>query len=90
MSSSASQALKDYAVDLVLRLPLDDSVFVAHLDSVGLLPMDSGAKIRAEKTRADKALCFLGLIRPGADIYLPKLLNVMANCGAARLQQQLE
>ena len=83
MSISASQALKDYAVDLVLHLPIDDSIFFAGLYSANLLPLDFGNKIRSEKIRADKVLCFLDLIRPGADIYVPKLLEVMANSGSA-------
>ena len=87
MFSLASQALKDYTVDLVLHLPLDDSIFFAHLDSADLLPMDSGNKVRAEKTRADRVLCFLDLIRPGADIYLHKLLKVMGDCGATDVMQ---
>ena len=87
MSISASQGLKDYAVDLVLHLPLyDDSIFFAGLYSANLLPLDFGNKIRAE-TRADKVLCFLDLIMPGADIYLPKLLEVMADSGAADVMQ---
>ena len=75
--------IQDYAGDLVLHLPLDDSILFARLHSANLLPVDCGNKVRAEKTRADKVLCFLDLIRPGGDIHLPKLLQVMADSGAA-------
>ena len=77
MSISASQALKDYSVELLDHLPLEIDKFFAMTERAGLFPLDTGSNIKAKDTRAKKVSYFLDVIRPGADIYLPKLLEVM-------------
>ena len=87
MSISASQALKDYNVDLLTHLPLEDEIFYAMADRANLFPLDTGDNIKAKDTRAKKVSYFLGFIGPGADIYLPILLEVMKESGVADVVQ---
>ena len=56
---STSEVFKQFYVDLVKTLPMDDAVFVAELFKCGLLPGDLKHQIKAEKTLIDKATCFL-------------------------------
>ena len=86
----SSQALKDYNVDLLTHLPLENDIFFAMADRAGLFPLDTGNNIKAKDTRAKKVSYFLGVIGPGADIYLPKLLKVMKESGVADVVQLAE
>ena len=90
MSTSASQALKDYNVDLLRNLPLEDELFFAMAERAGLFPLDTGNNIQAKETRAKKVSYFLGVIGPGADFYLPKLLQVMKDSGVGNVVQLAE
>ena len=87
MSMSASQALKKYRVDLIEHLPLENVMFFAMANCANLFPLGIDHDINAEPTRAKKVSCFLDFIDAGADIYLPKLLEIMKNCGAADVEQ---
>ena len=87
MSTSASKALKDYSVDLVNELPLENETFFVMADSAGLFPLNTGDDIQAKGTRAQKVLYFLGVIKAGADHYLPKLLKVMNKSGVYNVVQ---
>ena len=90
MSISASQALKDYNVDLLRNLPLEDPLFYAMVEKAGLFSLDTGNSIQAKDTRAKKVSYFLGVIGPGADFYLPKLLQVMKDSGVGNVVQLAE
>ena len=81
MSTSASQVITDYKVELVKHLPLENELFFAMVERDGLFPLEIGDDIKAKDTRAKKVSCFLDFIRPGADTYLPKLLKVMKESG---------
>ena len=81
MPISASQALKDYGVDLLQHLPLENAIFFAMVQKAGLFPLDIGANVQAKHTRAEKVSYFLTQIGPGADSNLPKLLKVMRESG---------
>ena len=74
---SASQALKEYNVDLLKHLPLENNTFFGMIKTAGLFPLNTSDDVKAHATRADKVSYFLTQIGPGADTYLPKLLNVM-------------
>ena len=90
MSTSASQALRDYNVDLLTQLPLDDEIFFAMAQRANLFPLDTGNNIKAKDTRSKKVSFFLDTIGPGADIYLPKLLKVMMESDFADVIQLAE
>ena len=77
MSMSARDALKVYMVELLRHLPLENEIFFAMAERADLFPLGTGYSIRAKATRAEKVAYFLDHIRPGADIYLPRLLKVM-------------
>ena len=79
MLISPSQALKEYSVDLLTHLPLENPMFFAMAQTADLFPLGTDHSITAKPTRADKVLYFLSVIGPGADDYLPKLLKVMKN-----------
>ena len=83
MSISASQALKDYSVDLLKHLPLEDVTFFEMVKKADLFPLTTGDSVKAKPIRAEKVSYFLGVIGPGADIYLPKLLKVMKESDVA-------
>ena len=80
--------LKAYAThleDLVKCLPLDDSRFIIKLPS-SLLPGDTQDQIKAQPSKADKALYFLStVIKPALDVGdtsgFDTLISVMENCG---------
>ena len=53
-------------------------MFLAKLENSQLLPNGSGAHIQRKSTRAEKVSYFLDyVVIPGANVYLPKLMNVM-------------
>ena len=86
MALSAKNAIKKYKVKLLKELPLEEALFFAMAEEAELFPLDTGDDITAKKTRADKVAYFLRhVVEPSADIYLPKLLEVMKNCEVANV-----
>ena len=79
---STSEVFQQFYVKLVRKLPMDDPLFTAELFTCGLLPGDLKQQIKAEKTRAHKATCFLddrinSDVSVGNSISFNKLLDVM-------------
>ena len=75
---SARDAIKKFNVELLRQLPLENDIFFGMAKQADLFPLDTGDSIAAEPTRAKKVTYFLRhVIEPGADEYLPELLNVM-------------
>ena len=75
---SAGNVIKQFNVELVHQLPLEDDLFFAMAKHAGLFPLDTDDSIVAEPTRAKKVSYFLQhVVEPGAEEYLPKLLKVM-------------
>lgn len=82
MALSANEAITRFNVRLVQELPLDDAVFYAMAKSAGLFPLDHADSVQAQKTKADKVTYLLrNVVEPGADHYLPILLQVMKDSG---------
>ena len=78
---SAEDAIKNFGVDLLKELPLDDPIFLDMVDRAGLLGLNYKATIEAKSTRAEKVAFFKSkVLEPGADRQLPKLLDVMDEC----------
>ena len=78
MVLSVKEAIKEYYVELLDKLPLDDEKFFGMVKGADLFPLDTGDNIKAKPTRAEKVAYFLQhVIEPGADLYLPRLLTVM-------------
>ena len=78
MAKSAKDVIMHFKVELLEKLPLEDTIFFALAERDGLFPLNTGNKICEEKTRADKVGYFLRhVVEPGAEEYLPKLLKVM-------------
>ena len=78
MAISPKQAIKDYYVRLITEVPLDNTEFFALAKQAGLFPLGTGANVEARKTKADKMTYLLNdIVEPGADDYLPILLQVM-------------
>ena len=88
MAISPKDAIKKFKVELLQELPLDDPIFFAMAERVDLFPMDTGDTIRAEKSRAHKVDYFLRhVVEPGADQYLPRLLQVMKESEVANVEK---
>ena len=86
MSTTVTEVFKQFYVELVTMLPVDDTIFLAKLFSCDLLPGDLMNEIKAEKTSADKAMCFLNSkisrdISNGDFNSFNKLLNIMEESG---------
>jgi len=82
MAISAQDAIKKFYVKLVKKLPLDDDIFFGMVKQANLFPLDSGDSIIIAEvpTRAKKVCYFLQhVVAPGAEEYLPKLLEIMKN-----------
>ena len=78
MAASAKDVLQQFYVELIQKVPLDDDGFFAIVKTAGLLPLDTGERIKAEKTRAAKVSYLLShVVEPGAKDYLPILLKAM-------------
>ena len=78
MAISAKEAVKNFKVKLLQELPFDDPIFFAMVEGADLFPVGTRDSIRAEKSKAHKVDYFLyHVVEPGADYYLPKLLEVM-------------
>ena len=83
---SAKDAIKQFNVELLLQLPLENDIFFAMARRAGLFPLDTGDSIAAEPTRAKKVAFLLQhVVEPGAEEYLPKLLNVMKESKVANV-----
>ena len=83
MAASAKDVLQQFYVELIEVLPLDSDQFFAIIKNAGLLPLDTGDNIRAEKTRSAKVSYLLShVIEPGAKDYLPLLLKAMEDTKA--------
>ena len=83
---STSKVFQRYYYELVVILPMDDALFLAKLFACGLLPGDLKQSIKAEKTQAKKATCFLDHrissdVSIGNSTTFNKLLNVMEDSG---------
>ena len=78
MKVSAKDAIKQFNVELLDQLPLENDIFFAMARQTGLFPLDTGDSIAAEPTRAKKVAFLLQhVVEPGAEEYLPRLLDVM-------------
>ena len=83
---SAKDAIKQFSVDLLEQLPLEDVKFFAMARRAGLFPLNTGDSIAAMPTRAEKVAYFLQhAVEPGAEEYSPKLLSVMKESKVANL-----
>ena len=88
MAISAKDAVKQYKVELLTELPLDEAIFFAMAEKAALFPLSTGNSIKAEKTRADKVAYFLQyVVEPAAEIYLPKLLEVMKKSKVVNIEK---
>ena len=88
MAISPKDAIKKFKVELLQELPLDDPLFFAMAERLDLFPMDIGNIIRAEKSRAHKVDYFLQhVVEPGAEQYLPRLLQVMKESKIANVEK---
>ena len=86
VTMSAREAIKQFSVELVQQLPLEDGIFFAMAEQASLFPLDTGNSIAAEPTRAKKVTYFLQHVaNPGAEEYLPKLLKVMSDSQVANV-----
>ena len=79
------KAYNEYAEKL-LKLPMQDTTFIAKLASKNLLPGDTKSQVKAQSTPVNKASYFLNnIIEPSIDIgdnsSFNKLLLVMDKCG---------
>ena len=88
---STSEVFKQFYVELVTMLPVDDTIFLAKLFSCDLLPGNLMNEIKAEKTAADKAMCFLSGkishdISNGDFNSFNKLHNIMEESGQDSLK----
>ena len=81
MAKSAKDVIKKFNVELLQQLPLDKEMFFGMAKTANLFPGGSAESIAALPTRAKKAAYFLQhVVEPGADVFLPKLLEVMKEC----------
>ena len=75
---SLNEAIKQFNVELLNQLPLENDIFFAMAKKADLFPLNTGDSIAAKSTRAEKVSYFLQyVVEPGAEHYLPKLLKVM-------------
>ena len=83
---SAKDAIKQFNVELLRQLPLENDIFFGMARRADLFPLDTGDSIAAEPTRAKKVAFLLQhVVEPGAEEYLPKLLNVMKESKVANV-----
>ena len=86
MAISAKDAIKKFNVKLLQKLPLEEEIFFGMAKTANLFPGGNAESIAAEPTRAKKVAYFLQHVaEPGADLYLPKLLEVMKECDDANV-----
>ena len=78
MTLSPKDVIKKYNVELLEQLPLDEEIFFGKAKKADLFPGGNAGSIKAQLTRPSKVSYFLQhVVEPGADVYLPKLLEVM-------------
>ena len=88
MAISAKDGVRKFKVELLQELPLDDPIFFAMAERAGLFPLGINKAIKGKETRAHKVDYFLDhVIEPGADDYLPKLLQVMRESKVANVMR---
>ena len=81
---SAGNVIRQFNVKLTNQLPLEDDLFFAMAKHAELFPLNTGDSIASEPTRAKKVSYFLQhVVEPGAEEYLPKLLDVMRDSRVA-------
>ena len=86
MAAAAKDVLQQFYVELIQVLPLESDQFFAIIKNAGLLPLDTGDNIRAERTRSAKVSYLLShVIEPGAKEYLPLLLKAMEESKASNV-----
>ena len=81
---SPQDAVIKFGVRLLQELPLENSIVLDMVHTAGLLPLDYKATIISKVTRAAKVAFFKEKVlgsESAAKIHLPKLLDVMDNCG---------
>ena len=84
---TAKDAINKFRVNLIEQLPLDNILFFAKIQTAGLFPLGT-SDIDAKATREGKVAYFLDhVVDPGADDYLPILLQVMKESGVANLRE---
>ena len=88
---STIKVFKEFHEKLVTMLPVYSTVFLSKLYSCDLLPDNLMDEIKAERTPADKAMCFLhGKIRcdiSNGDVRsFNKLLDIMEKSGNTSLK----
>ena len=79
---STSEVFKKFYVQLVKKLPMNDTLFTAELFANDLLPGDQKERVESLPTKSDKASYFLDhVIKPSVTSddgsSFDKLLNVM-------------
>ena len=85
---SPKDAIRDFGPKLLEKLPLENEVFLVLADQARLFPPDVKAIIITKRTRSEKVAYFLNhVMEPGADQYLPKLLDVMKKYDDLAVQQ---
>ena len=85
---SLKDAVKHFSLELLDKLPLDNMVFLTTADTSNLFPPGVKANINAKSTNANKVAYYLDhVVNPGADQYLPKLLDVMSAYNDLTVQQ---
>ena len=78
MAMSAKDVIKKINVKLLQQLPLDDDIFFGMAKEANLFPGGNAESIAAKPTRAKKVSHFLQhVLELGADVYLPKLFEIM-------------
>ena len=83
---SAGDVIRQFSVELVSQLPLENDIFCAMAKTADLFPLGTGDSIAAETTRAKKVSYFLQhVVEPGAEVYLPKLLKLMKDSKVTNL-----
>ena len=86
VTMSAGDVIKQFSVELVRQMPLENDVFCAMAKTADLFPLDTGYSIAAEPTRAKKVTYFLQhVVEPGAEVYLPKFLKLMKDSKVTNL-----
>ena len=86
MALSAKEAVIKFKVELLQELPLDQPLFFAMAERAGLFPLGTNKSIKAKETRDHKVDYFLDyVVIPGANEYLPKLLQVMRESKVANV-----
>ena len=94
MTLSARDAITHFNTRLLEQLPLESGVFFAMVKQASLFPRDTADRIAELSTKPEKVSYFLQhVIKPEADVYLPKLLGVMKesdDLNVVRLADEIE